>query len=266
MHEWRSYDDVAPSWHRVNSPRYALVARDLLDLAGIAGGARVLDVGTGTGALAGVAADTVREDPPAIGVDVSTAMLDTARRADGRPRFVAAAATDLPFRDGTFDIVAANFVLHHFVRPENEVFDMIRVLRPGGRIALSTWGSGEDDLDKTWRAAVEEVVGPDLLRDAVQRATPGRTRFGARSAIEEFLLDAGLRHVRTEAREYRFSFSVDDYVTSRSIQSTGRFVREMVGDARFHEFLDRARTAFADRFADPLNDFRDAWLAVGTRA
>ena len=40
----------------------------------------------------------------------------------------------------------------------------------------------------------------------------------------------------------------------------------MVGDARFHEFLDRARTAFADRFADPLNDFRDAWLAVGTRA
>jgi ubiquinone/menaquinone biosynthesis C-methylase UbiE len=264
VNDWRSYDGVADVWNRVNAPRNAVVARDLLLLADTEPGARALDVGTGTGALAGTAAE-LTGGGHVVGIDVSPAMLDVARRSHPDVRFVAAQAIDLPFRDARFDIVAGNFVLQHFPRPSTALFDMLRVLRSGGRLALTTWGAGEDDLDKTWRELVEEVVGPDLARDAVQRSAPGRDRFADRAVIEETLLDAGLRHVRTEPREYRFSFSIREYVDGRSILSTGRFLREMVGEQQFARFIDRAMAVYADRFADPLNDFRDVWLAVATK-
>jgi ubiquinone/menaquinone biosynthesis C-methylase UbiE len=265
MRDWRSYEDVADTWQRVNAPRNAIIARDLLGLAGLEPGHRVLDVGTGTGSLAAEAVDLTGGDALVVGVDVAPAMLRVGRASHPGLRLAAAGAVDLPFRDATFDIVAGNFVLQHFPRPQTALFDMLRVLRRGGRLALTTWGSGEDDLEKTWRELVEEIVGPDLTRDAIQRSTPGRGRFGDRAAIEETLLDAGLRHVRTERREYRFAFSIADYVAGRSVLATGRFVREMVGADRFEEFLERARTVYAERFADPLNDFRDAWLAVAVR-
>lgn len=264
MSDWRSYDRIAETWERLNAPRNAVIARDLLLLADIEPGARALDVGTGTGALAGVAAE-LTGGRRVVGADVSPPMLAVARGRHPDVWFLAAQAMDLPFRDGRFDIVAGNFVLHHFPRPSTALYDMLRVLRSGGRLALSTWGPGEDDLDKTWRELVEEIVGPDLARDAIARSTPGRERFGDRAAIEETLLDAGLRHVRTEPREYRFTFSIADYVEARSILSTGRFVRDMVGDERFGAFLARARSVYADRFADPLNDFRDVWLAIAAK-
>jgi ubiquinone/menaquinone biosynthesis C-methylase UbiE len=265
MRDWRSYNDVAETWSRVNDGPNAQVARDLLAVAGLEPGGSVLDVGTGTGALAGVASEIVGASGVVVGIDLSTSMLEVAARTTPGVLFAAAEAIDLPMRDNTFGVVAGNFVLHHFPRPQTALFDMLRVLRRGGRIALSSWGRGEDDLEKTWRALVEEVVGPALARDAIQRSAPGRERFGDRAALEETLLDAGLRHIRTEAREYRVSFSIDDYVASRSVLATGRFLREMVGPDRFEAFLDRARAVYADRFADPVNDFRDVWLAVGMK-
>jgi hypothetical protein len=44
-----------------------------------------------------------------------------------------------------------------------------------------------------------------------------------------------------------------------------RFVRSMLGDAAFAEFLQRARAEFGERFADPVNDFREVLFATGTK-
>jgi hypothetical protein len=71
--------------------------------------------------------------------------------------------------------------------------------------------------------------------------------------------------VRTERREYRFVYPLDDYVEGLGTWSTGRFVRSMLGEDGWARFLERAHATFADRFADPVNDFREVWLAVGTR-
>jgi hypothetical protein len=43
----------------------------------------------------------------------------------------------------------------------------------------------------------------------------------------------------------------------------GRFARNMLGESSWASFLERARTTFADRFPDPLNDFHDVIVAVG---
>ena len=86
-----------------------------------------------------------------------------------------------------------------------------------------------------------------------------------RETVEEALIDAGFRHVRTEEREYHFRYALDEYVEGLGAWVTGRFVRDMLGDAGWRSFLDRAHARFRERFADPVNDFRRVLLAVATR-
>jgi ubiquinone/menaquinone biosynthesis C-methylase UbiE len=265
--DWRSYDGVAETYERVHASRLAEPARDLVSIAGPPAGGRVLDVGTGTGVGAAVAQEAVGTAGFALGVDVSTRMLSVGVGARPGTRLAAASAIDLPFRDGTFDVVTANFVISHFTKYQTALFDMIRVLKPGGRLAVSAWADGNaDDLQKTWLELVEGVVGQELLADVHAQAVPWSERFSNRGALEETLMEAGLRHVRTEPHEYRFVYALEDYVDGLETWSTGRFVRSMLGDASWEGFRRQVRQVFAERFADPVNDFRDVWLAVGTRA
>ncbi len=143
---------------------------------------------------------------------------------------------------------------------------MIRVLKPGGRLALSSWADGDrDELQKTWLELVEGTVGQQMLLDVRTQAIPWADRFADRMAIEETLLDAGLKHVRTERREYRFAYPLQDYVDGLGTWSTGRFLRSMLGPKGWESFRRNAQRVFADRFSDPVNDFRDVWLAVGAK-
>jgi ubiquinone/menaquinone biosynthesis C-methylase UbiE len=265
MDDWRRYDDVAETYERIHAPRQAEIARDLVAFAQLSPGGRVLDVGTGTGVAAEAVAAGAGPEAAPVGVDVSLGMLETAKRARPALRLVAGSAIDLPFRDRTFDGVLGNFVLSHFTKYETALFDMLRVLRHGGRLAVSSWADKADDLQKTWAELVESSVGPGLLADARRQAVPWADRFADRTSIEETLIDAGLRHVKTERREYRFVYALDDYVEGLGTWSTGRFVRSMLGEEGWERFLERAHATFAERFADPVNDFRDVWLAVGTK-
>jgi ubiquinone/menaquinone biosynthesis C-methylase UbiE len=263
--DWRSYDDVAETYERVHAPRVAEVARDVVAMAEVGPGRRVLDVGTGTGVAAQAAADVVGSPGMSVGIDHSIGMLQVGRRVRPGLPLVAASAIDLPFPDAAFDAVVANFVVSHFTKYQTALFDMIRVLRHDGHLAMSSWADKPDDLEKTWAELVESTVGPGLLADARRQAVPWAERFRDRTAIEETLIDAGLRHVRTERREYRFVYPLADYVDGLATWSTGRFVRSMLDDDGWARFLERAHRTFADRFADPLNDFREVWLAVGTK-
>jgi len=266
MDDWRSYDGIAEAYERIHAPRMAQPARDLVAMTRPSAGGRVLDVGTGTGVAVSEAAEAVGPGGLAVGVDVSLGMLGEAFRARPGVRLAAASAIDLPFRDGTFDVVTANFVVSHFTKYQTALFDMIRVLKPRGRLALSSWADGDrDELQKTWLELVEGAVGQQMLLDVRAQALPWADRFADRTAIEEALLDAGLKHVRTERREYRFAYPLRDYVDGLGTWSTGRFLRSMLGPEAWESFRRNAQRVFADRFSDPVNDFRDVWLAVGAR-
>ncbi|MEX0754492.1 MAG: methyltransferase domain-containing protein [Actinomycetota bacterium] len=264
---WRSYDDVAEVYERVHAPRTGMVATDLVTYAGVDPGERVLDVGTGTGVATEAAAGVVEGHAGiAIGVDVSLPMLVTGRKVRPDLHFVGGEVIDLPFRDATFDVVTSTFVLQHFTRYDTALFDMLRVTRSGGRVAAATWGANIDDLERSWRSLLEERTGPDMLRDVQKQASPWRARFEDRELLEETFVDAGMRSVRTERREYRFTFRLEEWIEGRAALPTGRFVKQMLGDQIFATFLDHVRSVFADRFSDPLNDFRDVWFAVGTKS
>jgi ubiquinone/menaquinone biosynthesis C-methylase UbiE len=262
MDDWRSYDRTAAIYDRVHAPRLADPARDLAELAGVRTNARVLDVGTGTGVVASVAR---ARGASAVGVDTSEGMLQVARASHPDVGFLAAEAIDLPFRDGTFDAVLGGFVLAHFAKVETALFDIMRVTRPGGVIGFTTWTDGRDAFTDTWRELVSTVVPDDLLESTIDKAIPNHDRFTSRAAVEDTLLDAGLRHVRTEPARYEWRYGRDEFVDGLTVWATGRFVREMLGEDDWNAFLERARATFADRFPDPLHDRRDVLLAIGTK-
>ena len=100
------------------------------------GSERVLDAGTGTGALAFALAPLVRE---VVGVDLVPEMLAEARRrAHEFPNvtFVEGDVTRLPNDLGSFDLTACVRTFHHVARPELVTAELVRATRPGGRILV----------------------------------------------------------------------------------------------------------------------------------
>src|SRR6059036_1859882 len=180
--------------------------------------------------------------------------------------FAAADAVDLPFPNAAFDVVMANFLIALVPKYDTVLFDMIRVLRPGGRLALSWWGKGVDEFQRTWRELCAETVGQEMLDDAIKSIMPWSDRFADRRTFEETLRDAGLHPVRVEPREYRVEMSLEDYLIHRAASASGRFVRGMLGEEDWGRFLERAHHLFAERFPARINDFNDVNLAVGTKA
>ena len=260
MDDWRNYDSVAEVYDRVHASRFAKVAADLVAALRIRAGDRALDVGTGTGVTAELAR---RAGASAVGVDRSVAMLAVGRRARPDVPLVAGEAIDLPFRDQTFDVVLGNFVLAHFAKVETAMFDLIRVLRPGGRVGFTAWSDGKDAYQDAWLGLVEQVVPRDMLAPAFGAAAPGHERFKRTQAIEDALRTAGFRSVRTERKRYQWTYGRDELVEGLGTWTVGRFVRNMLGDARWTSLMERTRATFAERFPDPLNDFRDVIIAVG---
>jgi ubiquinone/menaquinone biosynthesis C-methylase UbiE len=264
--DWRGYDSVAADYRRVLEPRTALPAGDLVGLIGIPPGARVLDVGTGTGVTARAASAAAGPDGLVVGIDPAPAMLAQASgRGEPAPRYAAAEAIDLPFRDRAFGYVTASFVLSHFTRYETALFDMLRVLEPGGRMGVASWGAGLDSFSAAWDSVAEEFAEREMLKDARDRAMPWHDHFSDPGRTRDRLHEAGLREIRVEKREYHFKTTIDDYLDGREATATGRFLREMVGDGSWERFRGRVRDVFHERFPERFNDFRDVVMAVGTK-
>jgi ubiquinone/menaquinone biosynthesis C-methylase UbiE len=173
-----------------------------------AGDERVLDAGTGTGALAFAIAPLVRE---VVGVDLVPELLAEARRrASEFPNvsFVEGDVTSLPRDLGAFDLAASVRTLHHVARPELAVAELARVTLPGGRILV---------IDQT--APVDPLVALELNR--FERARdPSHTRALADVDLRYLFDSNGLVLLRSEfMREER---ELDSYLDLAGCEGEAR--------------------------------------------
>ncbi|PYM57340.1 MAG: SAM-dependent methyltransferase [Candidatus Rokuibacteriota bacterium] len=118
----------------------SVTAPRLVAFAGVQAGQRVLDVGCGTGVVAITAR---RRGAQVTGLDLTPELLQRARQnaalAQADVEWHEGDAESLPFGDGAFDVVLSQFGHMFAPRPEVATRELLRVLKPGGRIAFSTW-------------------------------------------------------------------------------------------------------------------------------
>ena len=108
----------------------------LLDAASVHPGDSVLDIGTGPGL---VAAAALARGARVSAVDASPEMAARAAEACPDADVRIAVLPGLPFPDATFDAIVGNYVINHLGDPAAGLADLLRVLRPGGRLALTCW-------------------------------------------------------------------------------------------------------------------------------
>jgi SAM-dependent methyltransferase len=165
--------------------------RRVLERAALAEGERVLDVACGTGTLALSAARSAR-NVRVTGVDGDPAILERARaKAGNEVTFDEGLSTELPYEEGSFDVVLSTLFFHHLsddakLRSAEEVR---RVLRPAGRVVIGDLGRPQDPLMRVAvLLTVQMLDGFDVTSGNVAGRLPATLR------------EAGLEDVRVTDR------------------------------------------------------------------
>src|SRR6266852_3563866 len=152
-----------------------------LDLAALAQGAEVLDLGAGSGTDAFCAALQVGSSGRVVGVDFTDEQIEKAIRLSDRDgfaqiEFVEASIDALPFEDATFDAVISNGVVNLSPVKHRVFAEAARVLRPGGRLAIADIVSGRALKERTrrdvelWAACIAGAIPRRSYLDTIEAA------------------------------------------------------------------------------------------------
>jgi SAM-dependent methyltransferase len=200
---WQVSGDAAEVYEQYFVPAiFGQWAPRVVDAAQVRSGDRVLDIGCGTGVLARVAAEHVAAKSQVTGLDLNHGMLAVARRLQPQVDWRQGDARTLPFADASYDVVMSQFALMYFSDRTAALKEMVRVLRPGGRLAIAVWGPFENARGyvilteiarrKCGQAAADVLTAPFVLGDA--------------ETLRNLLKEAGINEAVIELRDGTMKF------------------------------------------------------------
>lgn len=250
---WQLSGSGPEAYEQYIVPGFMEASQELVELAALAVGERVLDVACGTGILARLAARVVGRTGKTVGTDLNEGMLAMARTAAGLPdgppiEWRPSDAAALPFPDASFDVVLCQYGLEFFADRAAGVREMARVLGPGGRLVLRVWRTL--DRQPFYQALVEALerhlragVGTPILK-AFSLADPAELR--------SLVAAGGFRdvHIRMRTNLIRYQ-SIEEYVLGylRVFLSVASDVAAMMDD--------KIRTALLQDVTTALRTFID---------
>lgn len=167
-------------------------AASLVRFAGVEPDQRVLDVACGTGVVAITAA---RAGARVDGLDLTPALLERARYnasvAGVAIEFVEGDAEALPYPDASFDVVLSQYGHMFAPRPDVTIGEMLRVLKPGGRIAFSTWPP-EHFVGRMFALVGKYVPPPPGVAPSPQWGDPNIVRSRLGDAVVDLAFERGI--------------------------------------------------------------------------
>jgi ubiquinone/menaquinone biosynthesis C-methylase UbiE len=198
--DWNSFgrSNASQRWRKQSAAMGSAVTEAIVAAANLKLGLRVLDIACGTGEPAISIATLLAGTGEVVGVDISAAPLEIARRrAEQRgmknARFEQADAHHLSFEDNSFDRVTSRLGIMFFADLPNALREMHRVLKPGGRITLLAWGvMGQPYFSSTIGTLLRQMPGSDMPEAARKMFAfgqpgllPGKLRTAGFSAVQE---------------------------------------------------------------------------------
>ena len=193
---------------------FARWAPEMIELAEVRAGHRVLDVACGTGVVTRLVAARVGPSGRAVGLDLNPVMLAAARAGASKLdiEWVEASAQSIPLPDSGFDAVVCQQGFQFFPDKARALAEMRRVLVPGGRLTLAVWRSIEHaPAFQALERALTRRIGP------VKGALPP-FGFGDAEAIRALVVGAGFRAVRIRAEVKMTRFASAEHMV-RSVAS-----------------------------------------------
>jgi ubiquinone/menaquinone biosynthesis C-methylase UbiE len=206
--------------------------------AGVKAGERVLDVACGTGVLAMAAAERVGAGGKVVGLDPNGDMLAVARRKSERIEWREARAEAIPFADASFDAVVSQFGCMFFEDRAAGLREMLRVLRPGGRLAVAVC----DALERAPGYAALAGLLQRLFGERVAQAFRAPFALGDERRLLSLCAEAGIAgaKVARHAGTVRFASIAALISTERACVFT---LGGLLEDAQFERLLEEAEQA-----------------------
>ncbi|AVQ03923.1 methyltransferase domain-containing protein [Caulobacter segnis] len=193
----------------------APIGEAVVEAASLANGESVLDVGCGAGATTLAAAWRVGPTGRAVGVDISGALVELARRRAGEDgiegaEFLLADAQTHAFAP-SFDAIISRFGVMFFPDPVSAFANLRRALKPGGRLAFAAWrGPEENPLSQIpLRAAAPFLSEPPRF----ETEGPGRFAFADRDRVRGVLEASGWREIAVAPLDAASPLSFDELLT-----------------------------------------------------
>jgi ubiquinone/menaquinone biosynthesis C-methylase UbiE len=199
------FERSATAYDRASFPFFTPFGEALVEFASVESDDRVLDVGCGAGAALAPAA---RRAASAVGVELSPSMAERARAAAPLADVHVGDATSLDFEDGAFDVVVSAFTVFFMPDPTAALQEWRRVLAPGGRIAVSTWGPADSrwqQWERPLRGSFVPEMDPALARE-LGAGLGVLDRFNDPDKVQAELDAAGFSDIEVEQHAIEFVF------------------------------------------------------------
>lgn len=193
---WNKFSPGWKKWNDVNMDFLKPIGEEIIRTLHPQKGETILDVAAGTGEPGLTIAGMVKEGKVVI-TDLSGDMLEIARENAARRGITnietrACDVCELPFPDNTFDAVSCRFGFMFFPDMLLAAKEMVRVLKPGGRIAASVWYSPEKNF---WVGAIMGTINRNMELPPPPPGAPGMFRCAKDNFIADLFRQAGLVNV-----------------------------------------------------------------------